>query len=265
MSINDSKVKPKKHLGQHFLHDQHIAQKIVEGLTKSEHETKVLEIGPGMGVLSQYLIQDPTVDLHVVEIDGESVVYLNEHFPALKNKIWNKDFLKMESNDFFDGEESFSIIGNLPYNISSPIFFKILEMRNRIPNAVVMIQKEVAERIAAKHGSKTYGILSVLLQAFYKVDYLFTVNEGVFTPPPKVKSGVIKISRLNVDDLGCDVPAFYRVVKQSFNTRRKMLRNALKCFNLSEELLEHEYMTKRAEQLSVADFVILTNLVFPRK
>ena len=267
MKINKfDKVTPKKALGQHFLHDQHIAQRIVESLILIPEGKKVLEIGPGMGVLTQYLLQRD-IDLSVVEIDRESVDYLTQHFPQLngREKIWNRDFLRMNNDQFYDGKEPFVLIGNLPYNISSPIFFKLMEMRDRIPQMVCMIQKEVAERIAAPHGNKTYGILSVLMQAFYKVEYLFTVNEGVFTPPPKVKSGVIRYTRLEQTDIGCDVPSFFKVVKAGFSTRRKMLRNALKSFNLSPELHEHYYMDKRAEQLSVQDFIILTNLIFPRQ
>lgn len=257
------KVRPKKALGQHFLHDQHIAQRIVEGLKEVPGGHKVVEIGPGMGVLTQYLLQKD-LDLYVVEIDRESVDYLNKHFPQLEGKIWSRDFLRMSNEQFFDGQCPFVLIGNLPYNISSPIFFKMMEMRNRIPQMVCMVQKEVAERIAAPHGNKTYGILSVLMQAFYKVEYLFTVSEGVFTPPPKVKSGVIRFTRLDVQDIGCDVAAFFKVVKAGFGTRRKMLRNALKSFNLPPELHDHYFMDKRAEQLTVQDFITLTNLIFPR-
>lgn len=267
MKINKfDKVTPKKALGQHFLHDQQIAQRIVDSLILIPEGKKVLEIGPGMGVLTQYLLQRD-IDLSVVEIDRESVDYLTNHFPQLngREKIWNRDFLRMNNEQFYDGKEPFVLIGNLPYNISSPIFFKLMEMRDRIPQMVCMIQKEVAERIAAPHGNKTYGILSVLMQAFFKVEYLFTVNEGVFTPPPKVKSGVIRYTRLEQTDIGCDVPNFFKVVKAGFGTRRKMLRNALKSFNLSPELYQHYYMDKRAEQLSVQDFIVLTNLVFPRQ
>ncbi|HSZ72075.1 MAG TPA: 16S rRNA (adenine(1518)-N(6)/adenine(1519)-N(6))-dimethyltransferase RsmA, partial [Cytophagaceae bacterium] len=240
MKLNNlDKVKPKKALGQHFLHDQQIAQRIVDSLFLIPEGKKVLEIGPGMGVLTQYLLKRD-IDLSVVEIDRESVVYLEKHFPELqgRDKIWNRDFLRMSNEQFYDGKEPFVLIGNLPYNISSPIFFKVMEMRDRIPQMVCMIQKEVAERIAAPHGNKTYGILSVLMQAFYKVEYLFTVNEGVFTPPPKVKSGVIRYTRLEQKDIGCDVSGFFKVVKAGFGTRRKMLRNALKSFNLSPELYE---------------------------
>lgn len=265
MAINNSdKLTPKKALGQHFLHDQNIAQRIVESLTLVPESKKVLEIGPGMGVLTQYLLANESIDLHAVEIDRDAVDYLNVHFPQMKGKIWSRDFLRMKSEDLFDGQELFSIIGNLPYNISSPIFFKVLEMRDRIPQVTCMIQKEVAERIAGSHGNKTYGILSVLMQAFYKVEYLFTVNEGVFTPPPKVKSGVIRFTRLENKEIDCDVVNFFKVVKQGFSTRRKMLRNALKCYNLSPELYNHYYMDKRAEQLTVQDFITLTNLIFPR-
>ncbi|WP_321348845.1 16S rRNA (adenine(1518)-N(6)/adenine(1519)-N(6))-dimethyltransferase RsmA [uncultured Draconibacterium sp.] len=243
-------VRPKKNLGQHFLTDQNIARKIVDSLGADVPD--VLEIGPGMGVLTQYLLQRPELNVHVVEIDRESVEYLQQNFPTLKH-IWGEDFLKTDVASRFSG--NFSLIGNFPYNISSQIFFRVLEFRNRIPETVGMIQKEVAERIAAPHGSKTYGILSVLLQAFFDIEYLFTVSEGVFNPPPKVKSAVVRLKRNQLEELPCSEELFVKVVKAAFNLRRKMLRNSLKeiCSALPEE-----YAMKRPEQLSVGAFIDLT-------
>ncbi len=243
-------VRPKKNLGQHFLTDQNIARKIVDSLGADVPD--VLEIGPGMGVLTQYLLNRPELNVHVVEIDTESVNYLRQHFNNLEH-IWSEDFLKADVASRFSG--AFSIIGNFPYNISSQIFFRILELRNRIPETVGMIQKEVAERIAAPHGSKTYGILSVLLQSFFNIEYLFTVSEGVFNPPPKVKSAVIRLKRNEVAELPCSEELFVKVVKAAFNLRRKMLRNSLKdiCANLPAE-----YAEKRPEQISVQGFIDLT-------
>ncbi|QIA07183.1 16S rRNA (adenine(1518)-N(6)/adenine(1519)-N(6))-dimethyltransferase RsmA [Draconibacterium halophilum] len=245
-----SYVRPKKNLGQHFLTDQNIARKIVDNLGADVPD--VLEIGPGMGVLTQYLLQRPELNVHVVEIDTESVEYLRQNFPALKH-IWGEDFLKADIPARFSG--NFSLIGNFPYNISSQIFFRVLQYRNRIPETVGMIQKEVAERIAAPHGSKTYGILSVLLQAFFDIEYLFTVSEGVFNPPPKVKSAVVRLKRNQLKELPCSEELFVKVVKAAFNLRRKMLRNSLKdiCTTLPEE-----YAMKRPEQISVDAFIDLT-------
>ncbi len=245
-----SYVKPKKSLGQHFLTDQNIAFKIVDSLSSSVSD--VLEIGPGTGVLTQFLLNRAEINLHVIEIDRDSVMYLRENFSELKN-IWSEDFLKADIADRFKGD--FSIIGNFPYNISSQIFFKVLTMRNRVPEVVGMIQKEVAERIASKHGKKTYGILSVLLQTFYEIEYLFTVSEQVFNPPPKVKSAVVRLKRNERNELPCSEELFIKVVKAAFNLRRKMLRNSLKgiCENLPEN-----FATKRPEQLSVEDFIELT-------
>jgi 16S rRNA (adenine1518-N6/adenine1519-N6)-dimethyltransferase len=245
-----SYVKPKKRLGQHFLTDQNIALKIVESLGQGVPD--VLEIGPGTGVLTQYLLSRPELNLHVIEIDRDSVAYLHENFPELEN-IWSEDFLKADIAAKFEG--NFSVIGNFPYNISSQIFFKVLEMRNRVPEVVGMIQKEVAERIASGHAKKTYGILTVLLQTFYDIEYLFTVSEQVFNPPPKVKSAVIRLTRNERKTLPCDEKLFVKVVKSAFHLRRKMLRNSLKgvCENLPET-----YATKRPEQLSVEDFIDLT-------
>lgn len=246
-------VKPKKNLGQHFLTDQNIARKIVDSL--SSNVPDVLEIGPGMGVLTQFLLQRQEFRLQVIEIDRESVAYLHENFPQLKN-IWSEDFLRTDFSEKFPG--NFTIIGNFPYNISTQILFKVLENRNRIPEVVGMFQKEVAERIASKHGSKSYGIMSVLLQAFYHIEYLFTVSDQVFSPPPKVKSAVIRLVRNNVAELPCNEEFFVKVVKAAFNLRRKMLRNSLKeiC-----ETLPEKYAEKRPEQLSVSDFIELTTII----
>jgi 16S rRNA (adenine1518-N6/adenine1519-N6)-dimethyltransferase len=243
-------VRPKKNLGQHFLTDQNIARKIVDSLGAGVSD--VLEIGPGMGVLTQYLLNRPELNVHVVEIDRESVEYLKHNFSELKY-IWSEDFLKSDISSKFKGK--FSIIGNFPYNISSQIFFRILAMRNQVPEVVGMLQKEVAERLASRHGTKVYGILSVLLQAFYDIEYLFTVSEGVFNPPPKVKSAVIRLTRNKVTELPCNEELFVKVVKSAFNLRRKMLRNSLK--EICESLPE-EYAKKRPEQLSVDAFVDLT-------
>ncbi|MFM7851153.1 MAG: 16S rRNA (adenine(1518)-N(6)/adenine(1519)-N(6))-dimethyltransferase RsmA, partial [Flammeovirgaceae bacterium] len=224
-------IRPKKFLGQHFLTDQHIAQKIVESLVLSSTPTKVIEVGPGTGVLTQYLTKKATIDLLLVEIDRESVAYLKEHFPQLESKIFEGDFLKMDLGKIVGGD--FHIIGNFPYNISSQIFFKVLEHYQLVKQVVCMLQKEVADRIAEKEGSKTYGILSVLLQAYYDIEYLFKVPPGVFFPPPKVMSAVIRLTRNNRVTLGCDEVLFKKVVKQSFQNRRKTLRNALKPLNLN--------------------------------
>ncbi len=245
-----SYVKPKKSLGQHFLSDQNIARKIVDSL--GVDSTNVLEIGPGMGVLTQYLLKRKELNLTVIEIDRDSVTYLQNNFPDLQN-IWAEDFLKVDISSRFNG--NFSIIGNFPYNISSQIFFRVLEMRDQIPEIVGMVQKEVAERIASNHGNKSYGILSVLLQAFYNIEYLFTVPENVFIPPPKVKSAVIRLKRNGIFKLPCSEKLFFEVVKTSFNLRRKMLRNSLK--TICAKLPEH-YAQKRPEQLSVSDFIKLT-------
>ena len=246
-------VKPKKNLGQHFLTDQNVARKIVDSLGSDVPD--VLEIGPGMGVLTQYLLNRPEINLYVIEIDRDSVAYLQQNFPQLKH-IWSEDFLKSNIAEKF--ESNFSIIGNFPYNISSQIFFKVLALRNRVPEVVGMVQKEVAERIASKHGNKTYGILSVILQAFFEIEYLFTVSENVFLPPPKVKSAVIRLKRNGVNNLPCNEILFFQVVKSAFNHRRKMLRNSLKeiCENVPDKFAE-----KRPEQLSVNDFIELTTSV----
>jgi 16S rRNA (adenine1518-N6/adenine1519-N6)-dimethyltransferase len=254
------KVRPKKSLGQHFLHDERMAEKIVEGLKLSDSEvTRILEIGPGMGVLTKYLIAKENVNLFVNEIDRDSVAYLKKNYPALSDKIIEGDFLQQDLNAIFNA--NFSIIGNFPYNISSQIFFKVLECRDVVDQVVCMLQKEVADRIASQHGNKTYGILSVLLQAYYDIQLLFKVSPGVFTPPPKVMSAVIRLRRNARVSLGCDEKLFVQVVKQGFNNRRKTLRNALKNLNLAAEVSTLSLMDKRAEQLSVDDFISLTRLI----
>ncbi len=260
---NVSNVRPKKHLGQHFLVDQNIAMKIVEQLTLPGNVPDVLEIGPGMGVLTKYLLQHKEYRTTVVDIDRESIAYLQQHFPELGERIISADFLKTDLSTLFPGR--FAIIGNFPYNISSQIFFKVLEHRDVVPEVVCMIQKEVAERLASPPGSKAYGILSVLLQAFYTIDYKFTVSEHVFNPPPKVKSAVIGLVRNNVEKLACDEKMFHQVVKQSFGTRRKTLRNSLRIYNLPPEVLAQPVFDKRAEQLSVQDFIELTQLIEQNK
>lgn len=252
------KVRPKKFLGQHFLHDQTIAKKIVDGLQLQER-TNVLEIGPGMGVLTKFLAAIESVDLRLVEIDRESVTYLKQHYPLLRDKIIEGDFLELDLKHVFD--DRFSVIGNFPYNISSQIFFRVLDHRHRVDQVVCMLQKEVADRIAAKHGNKTYGILSVLLQAYFDIDMLFKVSPGVFTPPPKVMSAVIRLRRNNVASLPCNEGLFVQVVKQGFNNRRKTLRNALKNLNLATAVTTLPLLDKRAEQLTVADFIFLTQKI----
>ncbi|WP_026462808.1 16S rRNA (adenine(1518)-N(6)/adenine(1519)-N(6))-dimethyltransferase RsmA [Adhaeribacter aquaticus] len=253
------KVKPKKHLGQHFLVDQQIAKDIVDLLVLPNQTQEVLEIGPGMGVLTQYLIQDKRFQLSVIDIDTESIIYLRQHYPALGQHIIEADFLRTDLGGIFP--KYFSVIGNFPYNISSQIFFKVLEHRRQVTEVVCMLQKEVADRIAAPPGSKTYGILSVLLQAFYTITYKFTVPPHVFDPPPKVTSGVIQLVRNDVDELGCNEKKFFEVVKMAFGTRRKTLRNCMKPYGMPEEITQQPVFDKRAEQLSVADFVALTKLV----
>lgn len=248
-------VRPKKSLGQHFLKDQNVASKIVESLVLSEPQNFVLEIGPGTGVLTQYLTKKENVDLHLAEIDRDSIAYLQKHYPALANKI-HGDFLEMDLKQLTDSD--IHIIGNFPYNISSQIFFKTLENKQQVKQVVCMIQKEVADRIAEKHGSKTYGILSVLLQTFYDIEYLFKVPPRVFFPPPKVMSAVIRLKRNQREKLSCDETLFKKVVKQGFQNRRKTLRNALKPLNLPIQVLALPQMDLRAEQLSVEDFISLT-------
>ncbi|WP_020607517.1 16S rRNA (adenine(1518)-N(6)/adenine(1519)-N(6))-dimethyltransferase RsmA [Spirosoma spitsbergense] len=263
-------VKPKKELGQHFLIDLTIAQRIAGLLTGHGGYRKVLEIGPGMGVLTQFLLTapdaaQPSFETYVIEIDRESVEYLKEHFPALEGHILSADILNIRP-DYLpskqpDSTESFAVIGNFPYNISTQILFKVLDMRNRVPEVVGMFQREVAQRIASGPGNKDYGILSVLLQAWYDIKYEFTVEPDVFNPPPKVHSGVLTLRRNDVMDLGCDERKFTQVVKHGFGQRRKTLRNSLKPLNPPESALASRFMEKRAEQLSVAEFVELTLLM----
>jgi 16S rRNA (adenine1518-N6/adenine1519-N6)-dimethyltransferase len=252
------KVKAKKHLGQHFLKDESIAKAIADTLSL-EGYNDVLEIGPGMGVLTQYLLDKPT-NTYVIEIDTESVAYLDANYPKLKDKIISKDFLKYDVNEIFEGKQ-FAIIGNFPYNISTQIVFRTLEFRHQIPEFSGMFQKEVAERICEKKGSKTYGILSVLAQAFYDAEYLFTVDEHVFNPPPKVKSGVMRLRRKEDFSLPCGEKLFFTVVKTAFQQRRKTLRNSLKTLNLSDNLREDTILDLRPEQLSVEDFIALTQKI----
>jgi 16S rRNA (adenine1518-N6/adenine1519-N6)-dimethyltransferase len=254
------RVRPKKSLGQHFLNDQNVARKIVDGLETGDQEIhQVLEIGPGMGVLTRYLLERKNLRLKMVEIDRDSVAYLKKNYSHLEGDIVEGDFLKLDLRSLLPGK--FSIIGNFPYNISSQIFFKVLEHRDQVEQVVGMLQKEVADRIASAHGNKTYGILSVLLQAYFSIDYLFKVSPGVFTPPPKVMSAVIRLKRNSRTQLGCDEKLFVQVVKQGFNTRRKTLRNALKNLNLATEVASLPLMDKRAEQLSVEEFISLTRLI----
>lgn len=248
-------VRAKKFLGQHFLKDLSIAQRIAETIKSG----RVLEIGPGMGVLTQFLLKNTNIDLTAIELDRESVAYLKEWYPELK--LIEGDFLKLNLNELYpDGE--FSVIGNYPYNISSQIFFKVAEYRDRIPVCSGMIQKEVAERIASKPGNKAYGILSVLLQAYYDIEYLFTVDENVFNPPPKVKSAVVRLRRNSRQQLDCDEQLFKQVVKTAFNQRRKQMRNSLQpLVGKGNPILEEKIFTKRPEQLSVDEFVELTRLI----
>lgn len=251
------KVRAKKHLGQHFLKDETIAEKIAYSLIE---EAEVLEIGPGMGVLTKYLIENPKVkQLKVVEIDTESVEYLNKNYPKLQENILSADFLKMDLSTIY--EKEFAIMGNFPYNISNQILFKLFENKDKATQLVGMFQKEVAERVCAKHGNKTYGILSVLLSAYFDIEYLFTVHENVFDPPPKVKSAVIRLKRNSVKQLNCDEQLFIKVVKTAFNQRRKMLRQSLKPLGMNFEDIDAVTLTKRAEQLSVEEFIEITNKI----
>ena len=252
-----TQVRAKKHLGQHFLRDMEVASRIAASLPL-DGRTSVLEIGPGTGVLTQFLLQNPDIDLTAVELDGESVKYLNQHYPQLR--VIEADFLKMDLKTMF--QDKFCIIGNFPYNISSQIFFKMLDNKDSIPCLVGMIQKEVAERMAAPAGSKTYGILSVLMQAYYSIDYLFTVHEHVFDPPPKVKSAVIRLTRNDVSKIDCNEQLFKTVVKTAFNQRRKQMRNSLKPLVAKDNpMFADPLFDKRPEQLDVAAFIDLTNRI----
>lgn len=255
---NKTEVKAKKFLGQHFLEDESIAQKIADALTLNGYD-QVLEIGPGMGVLTKYLLEKP-ITTYVIEIDTESVDYLKNNYLHLAPRILEKDFLKYNLKETF-GDKPFAISGNFPYNISTQIVFKTLEMRDQIPEFSGMFQKEVAKRICSKEGSKVYGILSVLTQAFYDAEYLFTVPPNVFNPPPKVDSGVLRLIRKDNYSLPCDEALFFKVVKQAFQQRRKTIRNSLKTFNLSDNLKANSIFDQRPEQLSVDQFITLTQLI----
>lgn len=252
-------VRPKKHLGQHFLTDKNICRKIASQFTAHQGCKRVLEIGPGMGALTEFLLEEETNEVSVMEIDHESVVYLEGHFPQLSGKIFEADFLRIDPRKYM-GDEPFAVVGNFPYNISSQILFKCLEYRNQIPEIMGMFQKEVAERIAEPPGSKQYGILSVLLQAFYDIEYCFTVDEHVFNPPPKVKSGVIRCTRNERQTMACDERFFIQVVKMSFNQRRKTIRNSIKQL-ISGFDFDHHFLTLRPEVLSVENFIELTLLI----
>lgn len=263
----ESAVKAKKHLGQHFLIDEDIAKQIADTLSFKNY-TNVIEIGPGMGVLTKYLLLKD-IDLVAMDLDEESIVYLNHSFRLEHPKVFEKnnrlniveaDFLKFDLQQLY-GEEQFAITGNFPYNISTQIVFKMLEMRQQVPEFSGMFQKEVAQRICEKSGNKTYGILSVLVQAFYEAEYLFTVPPQVFDPPPKVQSGVLRLTRRENLKLPCDEHLFFKIIKASFNQRRKTIRNSLKTFNLSDNLKEDIIFDQRPEQLSVADFIALTQKI----
>ena len=264
---DEGPVKAKKHLGQHFLKDEAIAQQIAETLTLSGYNN-VVEIGPGIGVLTKYLLQRD-INLVAMDLDSDSIIYLNHSFPLEHPEVLRgpgtftvieADFLQYNLKDLFGGNE-FSIIGNFPYNISTQIVFKLLEIKERVPEFSGMFQKEVAQRICEKEGSKAYGILSVFVQAFYDAEYLFTVPPEVFDPPPKVQSGVLKLTRKPSLSLDCDEKLFYRVVKTAFNQRRKTMRNSLKIFNLSDNLKEDAIFDQRPEQLGVDDFISLTKKI----
>lgn len=252
-------VRAKKHLGQHFLTDKNICQKIANSYSKFHDCKKVLEIGPGMGALTEFLLKREDLDVHVMDIDTESIAYLKEHFPQLEGKIIEADFLRVDLKKVM-GTEPFAVVGNFPYNISSQILFKCLDHRDQIPEIMGMFQKEVAERVAEKPGTKTYGIMSVLLQAFYDIEYCFTVDEHVFNPPPKVKSGVIRCTRNEREEFPCDEKLFIQVVKMSFNQRRKTIRNSIKQL-ISGTDFDHPFLTLRPEVLSVDQFIELTKAV----
>ena len=254
-----SLVRAKKHLGQHFLTDKNIAEKIVNSLKQKGRYRQILEVGPGMGILSDFLLQKEDLEVYLIDIDVESFEFLRKKYAQIGDRLINGDFLKLNFKDVFPGE--FAIIGNFPYNISSQILFKVLENRDQVVEVVGMFQKEVAERCAAKPGSKDYGILSVFLQAWFNVEYLFSVKAGVFNPPPKVLSAVIRLTRNETDKLDCDEKLFWQVVKTAFNQRRKTLRNALSSIINKENMTDEPLLDLRAERLSVDDFVHLTNII----
>jgi len=255
-----SSVRAKKHLGQHFLNDKNAAQRIVGALQPSLGYKQVLEVGPGMGVLSDFLLQNEAYETFMIDVDEESIVFLNDKYPELKKNLIHGDFLALDFEQFFDNK--LAIIGNFPYNISSQILFKILEERHRVVEMVGMFQKEVAERCVAKPGGKEYGILSVFLQAYYEVSYLFTVKAGAFSPPPRVLSGVMRMVRNERESLDCDENLFWRVVKAGFNQRRKTLRNSLSGIIPKDKMSDNPLYELRAERLSVEDFKNLTNEIF---
>lgn len=253
-------VRPKKHLGQHFLKEQATARRIAHSLTGFGRYQHILEIGPGTGILTNYLIDRPQQTLWMIDLDRESVTYLKQKFPQASTHLIYGDFLTWDTSVI---PGPFAIIGNLPYNISSQIFFKILDTQQKIPEVVCMLQKEVAQRLVSGPGSKTYGILSVLLQAYYKMEYLFEVAPESFHPPPRVDSAVIRLQNLGKSGLECNEDIFRRLVKQGFQNRRKTLRNALKAFNLPQEIRALELLDRRAEQLGVEDYVTLTKSITP--
>lgn len=251
-------VRPKKHLGQHFLTDESVAQRIVDSVL-CENTKNVVEIGPGTGVLTKYLLQRADVNLRVIELDSESVLYLAKNYPELNGRIVEGDFLRMPKEMIF--HEPFVVAGNFPYNISSQILFRVLDFKDDIPEVTGMFQKEVAQRIASPPGNKDYGIISVLLQAWYDIEYLFTVDEHVFNPPPKVKSGVIRLKRNATKQLACDEVFFKQVVKTAFNQRRKTLRNSLKQLIHNPNIAQNPIFNQRPEQLSVEEFIKLCLLL----
>lgn len=262
-----TQVRAKKHLGQHFLTDKNIARKIVDALQPNDYNYRtVLEVGPGMGILSDFLLNDKRFETWLIDIDSESIAYLGDRYPSIGNNLIQGDFLEQHFDKLF--QENIAIIGNFPYNISSQILFKILDNRAKVLEVVGMFQKEVAERCTAKPGTKVYGILSVFLQAYYHVEYLFTVKAGAFNPPPKVLSGVLRLTRNNVKTLPCNEALFWRVVKAGFNQRRKTLRNALASLVSRDRMEDDPLLELRAERLSVEDFVLLTNqiekCIFPK-
>lgn len=252
-----STVRAKKHLGQHFLNDKNAAKRIADALDPSLGFTQVLEVGPGMGVLSDFLLEKEEFETFLIDIDDESITYLQDKYPQLGDRLIHGDFLTLDFNQYFGGK--MAVIGNYPYNISSQILFKILEERDRVVQMAGMFQKEVAQRCVAQPGTKEYGIISVFLQAYYDVEYLFTVKAGAFNPPPKVLSGVMRMTRNNVTDLGCDEALFWKVVKAGFNQRRKTLRNALSSIITKDKMSNNPLYDLRAERLTVKDFVDLTN------
>ncbi|MDB0011202.1 16S rRNA (adenine(1518)-N(6)/adenine(1519)-N(6))-dimethyltransferase RsmA [Crocinitomicaceae bacterium] len=254
--MRNSTVRAKKHLGQHFLTDKNICQKIASQFRAHKDCNTVLEIGPGMGALTEFLLQREESEVHVMEIDRDSIAYLKEHYPVLEGKIYDSDFLRTKFETIF-GDKPFAVVGNFPYNISSQIMFKCLEYRNQIPEIMGMFQKEVAQRFAEKPGTKQYGVISVLMQAYYDIEYCFTVDEHVFNPPPKVKSGVIRCTRNERDFLPCNEKLFSQVVKSTFGQRRKTIRNSVKSI-MKGPGFEHDFLTLRPERLSVEDFIELT-------